>query len=182
MKTNTSDIMEIRNKITRIMNLWTILTNDVMQTLREIDSASEGGLPFRRRTFIRTFFACVEGVCYGMRLMCDEGLALPTTYQPDAKFLQKLHEDRLSFIDAVKISFKGFALIFRQDFTLDVENKGYQAFFESKEIRDKLVHPKRAVDLILSPKEIDNAVVAMKWFNDEMVRLSKCPIKLSAPK
>ena len=181
METATHNMAEMQKKISRTMNLWTILANDVTQTLKEMELAPEQDQPFRKRTFIRTFFACVEGVCFGMRSLCDEALTLPETCQPDAVFLKKLHEERASFIDAVKISFKGFAKIFQLDFSLDVNGRAYEAFFKSKDIRDRLTHPKRAVDLMLSSEEIEEAKIAVKWFNDEMVRLSKCPIGKKKP-
>ena len=81
-------MVEMQKKINRTMNLWVILTNDVTQTLKELELASEPDQPFRKRTFIRTFFACVEGVCFGMRFLCDEALALPEAQQPDVSILK----------------------------------------------------------------------------------------------
>jgi len=171
----------MQKKINRTMNLWTILTNDVTQTLKELELASEPDQPFRKRTFIRTFFASVEGVCFGMRSLSDEALALPEAQQPDASILKKLRDERASFIEAIKISFRDFAVTFQQDFTLDVNGRAYQAFLKSKDVRDRLMHPKRAIDVVLSSEEIEEAKIAVKWFNDEMIRLSKSPTIKKTP-
>src|ERR1035438_7275931 len=90
--------------------------------------------PYRRRTFVRTSCAFIEGVCYRLRMMWSEAKHIPghcltaeelayilETPKPDGK------PNYLKGDDILKESFKYAAKVLSLDFQLNCNHQGWTA-------------------------------------------------------
>lgn len=165
------------NDIRVTTELWRILLNDTKVAYNELKNEKPDSnlIRYRERTFIRTVFALIEGTCFGMRSLCLKALQLPDTNKLDATTVEKLSERKrwLKLDDAVELSFASVCKVLKWPFVLDVKHPGYAALLRAKKTRNRLMHPKRAHEMLLSPKEISDAHEALKWFAHEMTRWKK---------
>lgn len=140
------------------------------------------------RSFIRSSFAWVEGVIFQMRKIClflavvlkmdlskEEKEALMQSYGvPNEKGKKRRYPQ---FHEGVKFAFKMMSKVSRNGFELNCSGKEWQEFIAATEIRDRLMHPKTAKDLIINDVELALVANATAWlvnnYAPAMQRLKK---------
>src|SRR5690242_15704625 len=130
---------------------------------------------FTRRTYVRTVFAAMEAMVYGMKQV---------SLFVHSHFKAKLDQDELdlltetkvygngkqdvwypAFKDNVKGTFKAFAKAHGFDCKTDFGNDGWNKFLQAAEIRNRVTHPKSVKDLSLSDDDMNKVQQAVDWFN-----------------
>lgn len=138
----------------------------------------------KARMLIRSMFATIEGIVYGMKqlalaafrpdgpltldelLICKEiSFRLNKNGEVDGSSM------RLKFEPNLKFSFMVLAKAFHQKFELDTNCLGWNRLVESVKVRNRLAHPKRPSDLELTDDEIGHAIEAYQWFNAQVSTL-----------
>ena len=180
---NNLPLLEAFEKIRELVNALkpdTLITySELNQT--EIDNPVR---PYRRRTFVRTSHALIEGVCYRLRMICSVANHIPghcLTAEELAYILETPKPDGtpnyLKGDDILKESFKYAAKVLSLDFQLNCNHQGWAVFKNSKKVRDHLAHPKRVVELDISEANVSNCHDGLKWFVEEFIRFEKSPAK-----
>jgi len=155
------------------------LKADVLVAYKELNQTdiNDSLRPYRRRTFIRTSHAFVEGVCYGLRMFCSVAENIPghclTTEELDYILERPRQDGRPNYLkgdDVVKDSFKYAAKVLSLDFRLNCNHQGWINFKNSREVRDKIMHPKEIVNLNISEKEVADCHEGLQWFVAELTR------------
>ena len=80
-KPSQSSLAEMSSVLVNISNLSNLLVKDVYQALNDLKEENDELKPYRRRIFIRTFFALVEGLCF-----CHRNVMLNCTALSDHTF------------------------------------------------------------------------------------------------
>ncbi len=151
--------------------LWDVITEDVQLAYKElINSDSQ----FHRRNFIRSFFSMLDGFVAAMK---QEILEIESPEKIDYQTMCVLKEQQF-FIDKdeIKASEKFFPidtnlrltsrLFFKSlggRFSLSVTGQGWQSFQRSIKVRNRITHPKKANDMIVAAKEIQDAINSYIW-------------------
>jgi hypothetical protein len=171
----------------RLVCLIDFLRNDTVIAYSDMlqSTTDDPKRAYRRRTYVRTAFAYLEGTCFGMRQICADA--------NDVQGIVKLTPDEMLYVlelpqangktkwirseDVVKDSFKFCAQVLHRDFKLNLSSPGWMALCQSKIIRDRLAHPKRVQELELSDKEVAETHEGLEWFLAELDRLIVSPLK-----
>jgi|CXWL01.1.fsa_nt_gi hypothetical protein len=120
------------------------------------------------RTYIRSFFANVEGLTWVMRRVAlwahQRG---EIQLEPD--HLQRLErEEQGKFGDALtmfNLTFKVFPLIYHSTFPLPKDGEpGWSAFCRLWKVRDDITHPKDPITFRLSPRAFVDVLPTTQWF------------------
>jgi hypothetical protein len=82
--------------------------------------------------------------------------------------------------DNLKISFEWIAKFIGFDFKLENHSAGYQALLQTKKVRNNLMHPKKASNLLITDSEFHSVEQAAKWFKGELDRLNQKLYKVLA--
>ena len=59
------------------------------------------------------------------------------------------------------------------NFELDFSESGWREYKKGIKIRNRIVHPRRILDLSISDEEVDNVLTAYRWFNSNITKLLK---------
>ncbi len=133
---------------------------------------------FTRRTFIRTTFAAIEAMVWELkqsividvqagRTECTHAeLAMlrETGYALDRSGRVQGEKLRLPFMSNLKFALKTYAKRYRQTELLDFGGPGFQALDRSRQVRDRLTHPKSDEQLAVTDREVEDAYEAFQWF------------------
>lgn len=132
---------------------------------------------------IRSMFATIEGVVYGMKQLAFAANSADGTLALDELLVCKeitfglkgngeVHGSsmRLTFEPNLKFAFVALAKAFRQPFELDTNGQGWNRLVQSIKVRNRLTHPKRSSDLEITDDELAHAIEAYQWF-DRQVRV-----------
>lgn len=159
--------------------LFRSLANDVIIAEGELekDEFDENERQFRRRSYIRTVFALVEGVTFVMKqfaLSVHEGgtiifspaeLALLREEQYDLeKGRPRTQQKHLRVADNLRFAFDVFARAFQTTYTLDVNIHQWSWFLDSVKLRNRIMHPKALKDLIISDEEMMQIQEVAAWY------------------
>jgi len=181
----------------RVRSISTVLLADIWRShesvmrhsaLEATDETKEYG-QFLLRSYVRAFFAHVEGVCYAMREslleLHEQGFLnlSPSEYclLAEARYAldggkPKQIMARSSSLDTMRFSFSQFAQGFGSRFTLNTSDHRWQAFQESWKLRHSVTHPKLVDDLYLSPNSIRQFGDAIGWFSEQMAHLLRASL------
>lgn len=139
---------------------------------------------FHRRGYVRNLFAYLEGVAYWMRqnaididkiilkrggsidwerhtLLSEE---IPTIAE-NGKIQRR--KQKTSFKSRFAFSVRAYAEIV--GCTEDIFGSGWQRLLEAVELRDRLMHPKKCADIIVSDENISACRDGYQWFAGLMV-------------
>jgi hypothetical protein len=165
-------------------NTLRILSLDLLETYEylQVDRHSQPA----RRTWVRTFCSQFEAITYGLKQLLADIAVFPyvdiTSYE-----ILVLREESVEVDDKgrVKIKTNNFLspkknLIFiatlvaralNSTLRLDTGVHGWEALTTTFAIRNRLVHPKQATDLIVSDDELGTVAVAQDWFQRTYMQL-----------
>jgi hypothetical protein len=158
--------------------------NDLIQSIGVEDPACGHRLypdqvpRIKARMLIRSMFATIEGIVYGMKQLAfaanraDGPLTLDELLIcKEISFGQKGNGEvdgssmRLKFESNVKFAFAVLAKVFHQSFELNTNCQAWNRLVQSVKVRNRLVHPKRSSDLELTDDELRHAIEAYQWFD-----------------
>ncbi|HIJ90096.1 MAG: hypothetical protein OEV89_04950 [Desulfobulbaceae bacterium] len=134
-------------------------------------------IQFYSRSFIRNFFAYVEGITSLMRDSIIEGSSNGVIHLKN-ETIAKLQEKEFdsttniigtkskynSFKENLDISFRQFANAFGSGYKLDKSDEGWQIFNDLLSARHQITHPKNPEGYILEEKIIKNMHKGALWF------------------
>lgn len=166
--------------VDELKQLYKVLFDDVVAA----GIASEGSpSEFATRTFVRSFFAYVEGVLYGLRRVA--ATSLEGTDILTEKHADKLKEQKRIVQDNgdVQLVEKFYPLADSLRFVLRCYGASYGLRYESSsgiewesmlaaiKIRDRLMHPKSVASLAVTPEEITSIYQARTWWSESVREL-----------
>ena len=93
-------------------------------------------------------------------------------YELDDSGAVRIRNARLKLLNNFRFAFAVAAKAADVDFRLDVGGPGWQALRETVPVRDRLMHPKRLTDLVVTENEVRKAMIAFNWAFDQMGRLA----------
>ena len=154
--------------------LYTLL-DDVYSAFQALQ---ESPPDYHRRNFVRAVFAAIEGVCSDLKRRCLAKLeAKPTLYsQAEQAILreetyylnhrgQAISRSLFPRLDEnVRFVFAMFTRPLPIQPQIDFTGVGWQAFRTAIEIRHRLTHPKRALELDVADSELEAVMSAYRWF------------------
>jgi len=136
---------------------------------------------FARRVYIRTLFAYIEGTIWVLKGAClnakpkentkrqigiDEiSILLEKTYQLKSNGNIKTTNMNLNLLDNIKFTFKYINHTFTGDIDLQTDKEIWNQLRTAKKIRNRLSHPKKKSDLIISDIESKICQDICSWFN-----------------
>lgn len=145
-----------------------------------------------RRAAIRALFAFIEGVVFAHKRVTlaserpyrpealsagDRAVLLEQSYDLDDQGRLSTRPLFLSIAKNVRFTFASFSRVFGSSFVLDTGGEGWQAFRKAVVIRNRIVHPKSAVEAEVSLEELETAWKAYGWFSRAFALASLDAIK-----
>jgi hypothetical protein len=159
----------------RVRDLYALMDTLTTDVVELVTGPRRNEAAFRR-AFVRSVFALIEGglsACSAYilegpgaggdwvlqdedRVVLWDSVADPSGERPAG--------GRPKLIQRTKEVFKTGGKIFGQPPTADFSGRAFQAFQRAVTVRDRLMHPKRSSDLVVSDYEIRDLEAARDWF------------------
>lgn len=159
--------------------LNSLLSGDVMRCLGNMHGGEQGEVQFWRRTFVRAVFADVEAVVFSLRNGClaaaeltdfalspaqvtllqEESFEIDSHGRPKVRPLMTSIERNLRFV------FDSFAEVHKLE-KVSLGVTGWERFRAAVEIRNRITHPRKLSEVLISDDETSTARQAAIWFND----------------
>lgn len=155
--------------------LMNILWTDTAQVERSLETQDT---PYGRRQYVRTVFAMIEGMVFATKQLAsslpetaidpsEAAMLRGVTYDLDDKGNAVERTARLTLEREIKFAFRTYARCVGLTYEINASGKGWQALIGAKQVRDRLMHPKRADDLKVSDAELTMAKNAGLWFREQ---------------
>jgi len=159
-----------------------ILVEDVEKAIEE---GKKKASPYIRRTYLRAFFALVEGLNYQLKQICLQFCKYNTNLFT-FKELSLLHESSYSINDNNSITshakflpilknlpftVKCYAKAHNSNFSLLVNKDGWYSFRYAVKIRNRITHPKNPDNLTITDDDLIKIGEATAWFRDNITAL-----------
>lgn len=140
-----------------------------------------------RRALIRSIFSFIEGCCFRLKqdalVFCNEfspgeiSLLKEKTYILNARGIVEEKEAYLKAKHNLKFAFKAYAKAFNADFELKVNSEGWKSYLYALKIRNRIIHPKGFLDLVIKDKDMKKVMEARIWFGKNLTQLLKSSVK-----
>lgn len=142
---------------------------------------------FWDRTYVRTVFAMFEGVAFATRqyilaqsaagqyevTIQESDLLSEQTFVLDGKGNIKVKENFLQFLPGFRLTMKVFGRsLGMADYVESAfGHHGFESFQDAVKVRNKVTHPKFAIEMMLTHQDIDAVKMAESWFNSLLAEL-----------
>jgi hypothetical protein len=137
-----------------------------------------------RRTYYRTFFAYLEGQAHALKqlfLFYDWWTVdLDTEYKiRNQKRIQnkdgavKVIESYLPLVQNIKLLFKAFAIASGIEPIVSDDDESWKLLAKAASVRNRIVHPKKSEDLVITNEEIRLIKYVGGWFLSNSAQLLK---------
>jgi hypothetical protein len=153
----------------------------VEDVTESVELAKAKDSQFNRRTYIRTLLAVIEGIINSFKQSCIEAHCARTSTNSifsDAELAMLKEEaygvndkgeaySQLKTISTLENFHFTMKMVMRaagKKFSLNKNDAGWQALKETVKMRNRLIHPKKASDLVISDDEKLLAADAATWF------------------
>lgn len=164
------------------MSLRDVLSADAVHTAVTAHEADPEHKDCHIRSAIRSVFALLEGVTYFMKqtllkevdpYLDDYSRKVFKEERVDAAgnvhpFFPKPAENLRVFLEVV-------AFWDRSTWTLNTQDKGWQAYCELIEVRHRLMHPKKVEDLAVTFDLVEKAMDVEAWYKDTLTEILEGP-------
>ena len=137
--------------------------------------------PYAQRTLLRTHFALIEGVSYLLRQIAiataevfspaELATLSEKTYTLDKQGNIQERDNYLKALPALLFTLRCYARVHGAIFQLETGSEGWRCMQAYVAIRNRLAHPKKAVDLQLSDAELQECLKAAEWFKTTFKKL-----------
>jgi hypothetical protein len=128
-----------------------------------------------RRTYCRTLFAFLEGETFALRqiFLFFDWFIVDEEYEDKIRNIKRILTDDGSenFLDAylplvqnVKLLINAFAIASDTDLIISSNDKIWELLAASVKIRNRIVHPKRSTDLIITDNDLNLISGVHNWF------------------
>ena len=157
-----------------------------------VQTHHEHEIQFWRRAFVRTVFAFIEGTTASMKR-----IAADSYHQPDARFslaeLALVAEEAYELNDKgeavtlpakipvtknIRFAFNVFARTYSINYQLKVDDNRWADLKAGLKVRDRLMHPKRVEDLVVSDEDLALVRSAAYWFLDNIKACVRLAIEM----
>ncbi len=137
-----------------------------------------------RRTFYRSFFAYLEGQTHALKqlfLFYDWWTVdLDTEYKiRNQRHIQnkdgsvKIVDTYLPLVQNIKLLFKAFTTALHIEPIISDSDKSWELLAKAASVRNRIVHPKKSEDLVISDEEIQLIRYVGRWFLSNSAQLLK---------
>lgn len=168
--------MNSEEALDHIARLDVALQGDVDYWVKQFNDGNQSQLA--RRSFVRALFALIEGMTFSIkRLVLMFAADGDGKLTPDEISLLSEHTAELDSAGAIigktaylkfkpnlQFTFRKFSEITKSGFKLDVSNDGWEKLARSLKIRDRLMHPKSALEVDVTDGELCATRAAADWF------------------
>jgi hypothetical protein len=136
---------------------------------------------FWRRSLIRADFAYLEAICFQLKRLCltetiiknaeisidfstaELSLLKEETYNIDDNGRAQSSKSKIRTADNLLFAIKMVAKLTSTDVDIDKSSKEWSDFKAAIKIRDRITHPKTALDIEISDNEIRNLQTSIHW-------------------
>ena len=164
--------MDILAAMSELEATMSVLAGDVKKCMEEFHAEDN---QFWRRTFVRSTFALIEGNTFRMKQYAltqshlftgaEVALLKEESYELNEKGIAYEQPKYVNISRNIRFAFQSFAHSFHSNYTLKVDDKGWDCFKKALKVRDRLTHPKGLNDLNITDQEINDAMVALSWYS-----------------
>jgi hypothetical protein len=188
----SKQLEEIRNAVQDSLEVFRTLKED-MDEARNL--LFEDASNFRLRTYLRTFFALVEGTLYGLKQVglkmhehqscftyAEVSLLREVSYELGDRGRVREKTKFLDTLNNLRFTVKCFSKVFGFESENLFNGTGWQRFQQALEIRHQITHPKNASSLVISEVDdgkgakVDIIVEASEWYANLITELSRSTI------
>lgn len=177
-----------QNSLEGFWSIVVALTEDAKTCLGVLDKVYEDdddeAVMFWRRMYARSVFALIEGATYRMTYAAyaardrrDVTFSLPEieelekAYDFDEEFDPVLEVSRALALDRVQLAFKAFARVHYADYVLPIHEPEWAHIKEILKLRQRLMFPREAEELLINEDQIDALIYGTTWFMERLVKL-----------
>lgn len=158
--------------------LFKDLNDDTHKILEMLDKDKDN--QFLRRTAVKTSFSYIECVPYVMKYYLRRRLH-KINYELNDKektLLYEFDDYKISLLDNFKNTFKlAKKMLLKNDFDLKTSGNEYKSLQKSIHVRDRITHPKKHRDIIISSEEIYNLLIAVEYVENTFIGFLNFKIK-----
>lgn len=158
--------------------LFKDLNDDVHKILEMLDIDKDN--QFLRRTAVKTSFSYIECVPYVMKYYLRRRLHR-IIYELNDKekiLLYEFDDYKISLLDNFKKTFKlAKKMLLKDNFDLKTSGNQFKSLQKSIHVRDRITHPKKHRDIIISSEEIYNLLVAVEYVENIFIEFLKFKAK-----
>lgn len=155
----------------QLSSLGKLLFDDVMRSEDELirNIADQ----FKRRAFVHFLFACIEGHTFIKKQFARviyEKIGIGNFSERQIAWLkEETYEQKFPrFEDNFKFAFQAMPAVVGIKFDLHLDrDPGWHSFRIALMVRNRITHPKRIQNMIVSDEEILHAVKALSWFMEK---------------
>jgi len=186
----SDDVKEFRALFYENGSFLATLANDVRACEGLILAANgEHAMAFARRTFVRTVFAEIEGLCSSALFWAryysgdDAHEALKSQYSDEERavlrgVVPRLDDNGVAGVEKLKYSTQrsilfALSLVGRavgrwgrgaEPPTVNKGDGGWASLLKAIKVRDRLMHPKHRSDVLVTDEELETVRFGRKWF------------------
>ena len=164
--------------IEELKNLIDCFGDDVDRCAKELDNWLEPQEQvFWFRMYVRSVFALIEGVTYQMKQIAYGAHDIIGVDFSDEEINLLREKSFLKFRLNIRFTFKAVARVYYSDYELPIKSREWQLLLKATEIRNRLMHPKKADDFIITRDEVEMIHVSSEWLFSCLVELQESLIK-----
>jgi len=174
LQENRAKVLALLHRMQDSQLLIETLTSDILHILT---NPMPGDDAASRRAYVRSVFALIEGGISAMSALILEGQETHIggweLKEADRVVLwdsvpdpsgERPEGGRATLVQRAKTVFKAGGRVFAQPPPADFGGEGFQAFRRAVMVRDRLMHPKRSADLIVTDDDMRDMAIARDWF------------------
>ncbi|KAF0140859.1 MAG: hypothetical protein FD122_2032 [Stygiobacter sp.] len=148
-----------------------------------IDLLSKNDSQYLRRSFIRSLFAAIESVIFGMKTEILNRLSEANPPFTTGELV--ILEEKSFTIDKsgdiiespkylelkknIRFVFRTYGKCYGTQLELDVSGTDWKNFTELVEVRNRITHPKTKNDIIITDDEINKSKLLFGWFSKQHI-------------
>jgi hypothetical protein len=189
---SVEQLENIHTSIVNAMILFGVLGADVETHLEQafsddirlaIQHESQPNNSFQqaRRSYVRACYAFFEANNYALKFLSlnfpsnisaeDIFICRETDFDIDESGRCVSRKKNLRFLPNLRFAFSVFTRAFRIEEAPTYGDSGFAALRNCVKVRDRLTHPKRPSDLLVTPPELSEMATAMSWYTDNFSRI-----------
>lgn len=141
------------------------------------DAVQKDASQVHRRAYVRAVFAFIEGLIHCQKMFASnlgilfgavtlyELVALEdANLEIDGKGNVTMRPAFPKFLNNLQFAFKVYSKSIGSDFQLSLGGVGWESLKKAVKIRDRLMHPKEPIELVVSSGEVRTTRNAFDWF------------------